>query len=1082
MGANVQCEKNSLTLLSDKRTGRLSKNRTDGAFSVPLFFEMSHSPISSDANYRSIKEPNDICKPNDIEALKQTMLLQESMFKEQLYELHRLYQVQMKLMEETKKNRLVRHLHSESSTLNSSSHYTQGLCELKEQDRIWGTSESCKPNASKRLSFLSSQINSKDFNKDRHHTDRLENDSFQKSQRPMIDLEQPAEQYMDTEIQYDKLTPRNPFLQSTGNAQLQRATFMDPQHALQQERTMNMSMQENCSINFKGAPNSCKWRSNGHSFMHDYSMQIESPFPPVALVSPKNCKVEDVKNSSSQKKSITSLFGVPLKQETDDRKLCGPITENCLDLKKRASKFQSCDTHKISAEQASNMPHWLLKGSNSSSKKLSSVHPVHQRQQQLLPFSLQSQGEEVSFFENRALSLCATHETMAVENSGFLLGTHQGKILSDSGPGSSAGKGPGLTQPCSLNSGTQLVLPSSRFEGLQGVSTVADMPLTMITKGFPVSQVDVAPASFISKVIISGSPNDVCSVQRAAVAGHLQVSAVENQNQRLSNEFLPNSMSSRLNIFSDDQTQVDSSLQSIQAVNLQYVGLEVLPETPNHLMTRSSGLDLRIGFDLNASETLEQKKGAEIAVFNSHATLKSVRNNFDLNERSSEGMDVDNHSIPTAWKYESELFSRSSLGMSKGEIAASTECWESLLDMSRSKSISEEITASTVLQSQQTGSLSVRAKEGRVNLEEDQVTVNGSSIVAGRSSDGSLPISCESRNTPAIFKAKTRDDSNHNEACESIAVRHVSQEILDEAAAAAMIGMQQGMLQGMVMCADVYQGDKDEDTWGEKSTSRDDLSSIGCNKVNNDIDEIKTVEAADVLVVLSFISASELIEDCTKDDQRDLEQLADLIPQDALSRRDVVIAGLTEEKGSSGGSIVVEDCPEGYVFNLESIGTKKKVLDSFELSVLNLKPVDPDSEKLCKQPIDRSNIAEECSPPNQRRRSSRRGRVGKDFQKDMLPSIASLSRQEITEDLQIIEGLVKSTTEAVERCPFSSKEDLPWSLPALSSAKPSGKFKNIKPCKSGKQHDEHLRVCSWGESTRRRRMQRQRRMCLPPGI
>lgn len=44
-----------------------------------------------------------------------------------------------------------------------------------------------------------------------------------------------------------------------------------------------------------------------------------------------------------------------------------------------------------------------------------------------------------------------------------------------------------------------------------------------------------------------------------------------------------------------------------------------------------------------------------------------------------------------------------------------------------------------------------------------------------------------------------------------------------------------------------------------------------------------------------------------------------------------------------------------------------------------------------------------------RRGQSRRGRQRKDFQRDILPSLTSLSRNEVTEDLQTIEGLVKAT-------------------------------------------------------------------------
>ncbi|KAM1076170.1 hypothetical protein ACFX2J_023495 [Malus domestica] len=42
-----------------------------------------------------------------------------------------------------------------------------------------------------------------------------------------------------------------------------------------------------------------------------------------------------------------------------------------------------------------------------------------------------------------------------------------------------------------------------------------------------------------------------------------------------------------------------------------------------------------------------------------------------------------------------------------------------------------------------------------------------------------------------------------------------------------------------------------------------------------------------------------------------------------------------------------------------------------------------------------------------RRGQSRRGRQRKDFRRDVLPGLASLSKNEVTDDLQIIEGLVR---------------------------------------------------------------------------
>ncbi|KAF8077053.1 hypothetical protein N665_1064s0001, partial [Sinapis alba] len=44
-----------------------------------------------------------------------------------------------------------------------------------------------------------------------------------------------------------------------------------------------------------------------------------------------------------------------------------------------------------------------------------------------------------------------------------------------------------------------------------------------------------------------------------------------------------------------------------------------------------------------------------------------------------------------------------------------------------------------------------------------------------------------------------------------------------------------------------------------------------------------------------------------------------------------------------------------------------------------------------------------------RRGQARRGRPRRDFQRDVLPGLTSLSRVEVTEDLQMFEGIMKAT-------------------------------------------------------------------------
>ena len=140
--------------------------------------------------------------------------------------------------------------------------------------------------------------------------------------------------------------------------------------------------------------------------------------------------------------------------------------------------------------------------------------------------------------------------------------------------------------------------------------------------------------------------------------------------------------------------------------------------------------------------------------------------------------------------------------------------------------------------------------------------------------------------------------------------------------------------------------------------------------------------------------------------------------------------------------------------------------------------------------MDGGNIVREESPPpvpppplNVRRRSPRRGKACKDFQKDVLSSIMSLSRQEITEDLQIIEGLIESTMTLESNSPKEEEEEEDVGRcftieQAPAPPKQTSKTKATKLCKN-KKNALILRFCTWGEATRGKRMRRRRSHCPP---
>ncbi|XVF16693.1 hypothetical protein REPUB_Repub10bG0054200 [Reevesia pubescens] len=82
-------------------------------------------------------------------------------------------------------------------------------------------------------------------------------------------------------------------------------------------------------------------------------------------------------------------------------------------------------------------------------------------------------------------------------------------------------------------------------------------------------------------------------------------------------------------------------------------------------------------------------------------------------------------------------------------------------------------------------------------------------------------------------------------------------------------------------------------------------------------------------------------------------------------------------------------------------------IDIFELMTLNL--IETEVEECCYNPQVKENKKSEDAPPRRPRRGqARRGRQRKDFQRDVLPNLTSLSRNEVTEDFQMIEGLIRA--------------------------------------------------------------------------
>ncbi|KAG6720957.1 hypothetical protein I3842_03G088100 [Carya illinoinensis] len=114
---------------------------------------------------------------------------------------------------------------------------------------------------------------------------------------------------------------------------------------------------------------------------------------------------------------------------------------------------------------------------------------------------------------------------------------------------------------------------------------------------------------------------------------------------------------------------------------------------------------------------------------------------------------------------------------------------------------------------------------------------------------------------------------------------------------------------------------------------------------------------------------------------------------------------ISSSKGDNEKETVEVSMGKGNSFQEELIHDG---VDYFEFMTLNL--VEGRVEDYCCKPQTLENPKDENTLPRKHRRGqTRRGRQRKDFQRDILPSLTSLSRNEVTEDLQTIEGLIKAT-------------------------------------------------------------------------
>jgi hypothetical protein len=96
-------------------------------------------------------------------------------------------------------------------------------------------------------------------------------------------------------------------------------------------------------------------------------------------------------------------------------------------------------------------------------------------------------------------------------------------------------------------------------------------------------------------------------------------------------------------------------------------------------------------------------------------------------------------------------------------------------------------------------------------------------------------------------------------------------------------------------------------------------------------------------------------------------------------------------------------------------GSSSKEMDYFESMTLQLEEI-KEEDYMPKPLVPENFIVEETGttslPTRARKGPARRGRQRRDFQRDILPGLSSLSRHEVTEDLQTFGGLMKATGHA----------------------------------------------------------------------
>ncbi|KAJ4879739.1 hypothetical protein Rs2_36793 [Raphanus sativus] len=151
-------------------------------------------------------------------------------------------------------------------------------------------------------------------------------------------------------------------------------------------------------------------------------------------------------------------------------------------------------------------------------------------------------------------------------------------------------------------------------------------------------------------------------------------------------------------------------------------------------------------------------------------------------------------------------------------------------------------------------------------------------------------------------------------------------------------------------------------------------------------------------------------------------------------------------------------------------------IDYFEAMTLSLKPTK--EEDYMPEPLVPENLILEGTGLNRPRRGqARRGRPKRDFQRDTLPGLPSLSRQQVTEDIQLFSALMKTreyTSGAAARQNSKRRKRTITNISQAPVCQSIAQKMNESVSVVGR---EDSKLTGWGQATRRPRRQR----CPPPG-